>query len=331
MTYSFRPAKRSEAKPLIGLYSESGAGKTWSSLLLARGFVGPSGKIGMIETESGRGEAYADLLPGGYVVLPMRDDETAMADMFTPEKFGEAITTAEKENLDALIVDSASSEWEDGVCLMAAANEDAGKRGMMIWQGPKIDHKRHFINRLMGTPIPLVILCMRARYPMEEVLLNGKKVPQRSKVLTPYQSDKILFEMFLHGWIDQAHALHVTKYSRDDWRAIIRDNEPITLETGQRLASWAKGGTTASRDAGTPEPQGSASRTDLGVTAGATSGGGTGGTPLDDWLSAFSAITTLKGAQGLWTDANKVRETFTTNEWDRIERAKDSAKARLAR
>jgi hypothetical protein len=39
MTYSFRPAKRSEAKPLIGLYAESGAGKTYSALLLARGLT----------------------------------------------------------------------------------------------------------------------------------------------------------------------------------------------------------------------------------------------------------------------------------------------------
>jgi hypothetical protein len=40
-TTAFRPATRTEAKPLIGLYAESGNGKTWSALLLARGFVGP--------------------------------------------------------------------------------------------------------------------------------------------------------------------------------------------------------------------------------------------------------------------------------------------------
>jgi hypothetical protein len=45
MTYSFRPAKRSEAKPLIGLYAESGAGKTYSALLLARGFNDYAGMI----------------------------------------------------------------------------------------------------------------------------------------------------------------------------------------------------------------------------------------------------------------------------------------------
>ena len=72
MSFSFRPAERSQAKPLIGLYAESGCGKTYSALLLARGFVGSAGKIGMIETEAGRGEAYADIVPGGYDVASLR-------------------------------------------------------------------------------------------------------------------------------------------------------------------------------------------------------------------------------------------------------------------
>ena len=53
--YSFRPANRSEAKPLIGFYSESFGGKTKSALLLAKGFADDMAKVGMIETESGRG------------------------------------------------------------------------------------------------------------------------------------------------------------------------------------------------------------------------------------------------------------------------------------
>jgi hypothetical protein len=36
----------SEAKPLVGLYAESGTGKTKSALLLAKGFVGDMSKVG---------------------------------------------------------------------------------------------------------------------------------------------------------------------------------------------------------------------------------------------------------------------------------------------
>jgi hypothetical protein len=47
--------------------------------------------------------------------------------------------------------------------------------------------------------------------------------------------------MFVHGWLDQHHRLHVTKLTRPDLAHVFRDGELITIETGQRLAAWAKG------------------------------------------------------------------------------------------
>src|SRR5688572_23537386 len=152
--HKFRPAIKSAAKPLIGLYGLSGAGKTFSALLMARGFAGATGRVGMIETENGRGEAYVDLIPGGYDVLSIAGD-------YSPRVYGEAITAAEGEGLAALIVDSASHEWESygGVLHMAALNEEAGKKGQLVWKQPKMDHERHFMQRVRSTAIPLVIVC----------------------------------------------------------------------------------------------------------------------------------------------------------------------------
>lgn len=237
----FRPARRTNAKPLVGLYSESGAGKTYSALLLARGYVGPEGRIAMIETESGRGEAYSDPAEypeiGGYDVLPLHDS-------FAPAVYADSIAKAEKGKYDALIIDSASHEWEGigGVLSMAADNEQSGKKGQLIWQKPKIEHQRHFMLKFMQTNIPLVILCMRAKYPMIQTTDNhGKKEWTRSTILEPKQSDDILFEMFVHGWIDGGHRFHRTKSTAKSLEPIFLDNEPITLETGQKLAAWARG------------------------------------------------------------------------------------------
>ena len=250
MTFSFRPALRSHAKPLIGLYAESGAGKTLSALYLARGFVGAKGLIGMIETEAGRGEAYASMIPGGYQVLPMRDD-------FSSENYGKAITAAEQAKLGALIIDSASHEWEatGGVLDMAAKNQAAGKKGVLVWQQPKMLHSRHFMLRLLGTSIPLVIVCMRAKYPMREIKKpNGEKEWVRSDRLEPKQADDILFEMATHGWIDHGHKLHVTRYQLPELREIIRDGEPISIETGARLALWSTGETPKPTEAAPEQP-----------------------------------------------------------------------------
>lgn len=236
MNYSFRPAVTTEAKPLIGLYSESGCGKTKSSLLLAKGFAGDMSKVGMIETESGRGEVYADDPEvGGYQVLSIRDD-------FSPKSYGAAIDAA--KGLSALIIDSGSHEWEGagGVLGMAADNEASGKKGVLVWQQPKMQHQREFILKLLSTPVPLVILCMRAKYPMREVVKDGKKVWVRAEIVEPKQSEDILYEMMVHGWIDHEHKLHVTKYTKESFKAIFEDGKPISVDTGKRLAEWAKGG-----------------------------------------------------------------------------------------
>lgn len=315
---AFRPAKRSEAKPLVGLYAESGAGKTLSALLLARGFVGPEGRIGMIETESGRGEAYADdpRLPGGYAVLPLRET-------FSPEVYGEAIQQAEKESFDALIIDSASHEWDaiGGVRHMAAMNEEEGKKGMLVWQGPKMAHQRHFMLPLLTTPISLVILCMRARYPMEE----KKGVPEtqrwsRSESLVPYQSDTILFEMFIHGWIDREHRFHGTKYTREDLRPVIRDNEPITLDTGQRLAAWASG---------TPAPEPVFKHEPYPNPPKSYPVEPPPRTPLDEALDQIQNVKTPAQRLALWERIKPNWGSFLAGEQKRLLEANDAAKKRV--
>lgn len=257
MTYTVRPAVTSESKPLVGLYSESGRGKTKSALLLGKGFSlamgGTMKDVVMIETESGRGEAYArDPEVGGFQVVSMRDN-------FSPKNYGAAIAAAEASKPKAVIIDSASHEWEGigGVLAMAAKNQEDGKKGPLVWQRPKIDHQRDFMGRLLQTPIPLVIVCMRAKYPMYEVTQAdlkkweeagrpGGKPPKpgewaRSWKLEPKQSDDILFEMFIHGWIDDEHKFRGTKYTLDELKPVIPDGERITVETGRRLAAWAAG------------------------------------------------------------------------------------------
>lgn len=240
MNYQFRPASRSEAKPLIGLFSESGGGKTKSALLLAKGFAEDMSQVGMIETEAGRGEAWAnDPQVGGYRVLPIRGD-------FAPVNYGKAIAAAEQAGLRALIIDSASHEWEGagGVLSMAAENQSAGKKGPLVWQQPKMQHQREFMLRLMQTPIPLVIVCMRAKYPMMEKKKAGSEQKEwvRSDVLEPKQAEDILFEMFVHGWLDkETHSFHGTKYTLEELRQVIKDGEPISIDTGRRLAAWSKG------------------------------------------------------------------------------------------
>ncbi len=245
MPMEFRPARRSEARPLVGFYAESFAGKTLTSLLLARGFVGPEGRIAMIETEGGRGEAYVDmpadwpahLSPGPYSVIPLRAGDEGG---FSPARYGEAIALAEKNKVDALIIDSASHEWEGtgGVLDMAEKNKAKGDKAVLVWQKPKMDHQRHFMLRFQHTPIPLVILCMRAKFRMVETT-KGKW--ERSQQLDPIQADDILSDLFVHGWISKGdHAFHAGKLTRPDLASVFLEGKPVGIDTGRRLAAWCR-------------------------------------------------------------------------------------------
>jgi len=104
-----RKAQRKQSKLRIGLSSPSGAGKTYSSLLLAKGLVGNWSKIGLIDSENGRGDIYSDF--GEYNIITLKPP-------FTPESYIEAIRAFESAGMEAIIIDSTTHEWEgEGGCL----------------------------------------------------------------------------------------------------------------------------------------------------------------------------------------------------------------------
>ena len=231
MTINFRPAVREDTMPLIALYSQSGCGKTFSALLLARGMVGEAGRIAMIDTESGRGSLYSDQIPGGY-------DTLQLSEPFSPERYIDAVQAAESEGYDIVVIDSVSHEWEGtgGVCDMAAHIEErSGKKGLHCWNKPKQEHNK-FVLKLLGASIP-VIVCIRAKYKTRQV---GKDVVKDDHI-SPIQAEDFIFEMTLHAEILQDHTIRLTKCSHPDLWACIEEGHPIAAVTGERIAAWAKG------------------------------------------------------------------------------------------
>jgi hypothetical protein len=232
MSFEIKQATRQGVKPLIGIFSESGCGKTMSSLLLARGFVGSTGKIVMLDTESGRGSLYADVIPGGYEVIEMREP-------FSPMRYIEAIQTVEKSGAAILIIDSGSHEWEGigGVLDMATDNESrSGKPGLHNWKQPKMEHAK-FMLKMLQSPLPIVV-CLRAKYKTRQTKENGRTVIVKDEYTTPIQADQFIFEMTAHGEILQDHSLHLTKCSHPSLRDCFPEGKPITTQHGELLAAW---------------------------------------------------------------------------------------------
>ena len=256
MPFDFRPAVRINSKLLVGLYGQSGCGKTYSSLLLARGLAGSDGKIVMIDTESGRGELYADVIPGGYEVAQL-------AAPFSPVRYIEAIEAAEKTGAAVLILDSGSHEWEGigGVIDMAGAIEQrTGKPGLHCWKEPKLQHQR-FILKLLQTPLH-VIVCLRAKYKSRQAKnpRTGKTEIVKDEHTTPIQAEDFIFESTAHAEILSDHTIRLTKCSHPQTKDCWPADAPLSVAAGAALATWCRGGVDASKRDVAAEAEAAANR-----------------------------------------------------------------------
>lgn len=225
-----KQATRVGVRPLISLYGESGCGKSMSALLMARGFCGPNGRIGQIDSEESRGSLYADVIPGGYETL-------ALTEPFTPSRYIDAISEVETSGCKIGVLDSGSHEWELGVLEMAAENESkSGKAGLHNWRKPKLEHAK-FVLRLLRSSIPWII-CLRAKYKSRQVKENGKTIIIKDDLVSPIQAEDFLFEMTAHACILPDHSAKLTKVSHPALRDCFPLKGPIEAKHGELLAQW---------------------------------------------------------------------------------------------
>jgi hypothetical protein len=102
-------AERHQVKLRIGLSGPSGFGKTYSALLMAYGITNDWNKIALIDTENKSASLYSHL--GDFNVLSLEEP-------FAPERYIKAIKLCEESNIEIIIIDSISHEWQGkGGCL----------------------------------------------------------------------------------------------------------------------------------------------------------------------------------------------------------------------
>lgn len=237
------PAVRQGAPVLIALYGESGSGKTYSALKLARGLVGPSGKIAMLDTETGRGRIYANL------AAPW--DHAELSPPFTPERYIESLKVIEGGGYDVLIIDSASHEWEGigGVLDAADAGTDRNGRqlqGLIKWAKPKAAHKR-FVQALLRTRMH-VIVCLRAK---EKLIQSRDNKEIHSEGFVSIQDKRFIFEvtvqLFLHN-DPSTRGTYTIEKCPEDLLPAFPAGEKISEQTGARIAEWVRGGAPVDHD-----------------------------------------------------------------------------------
>jgi hypothetical protein len=219
----FKKASRKRIKLKIAMTGGPGTGKTTSSNRLARGLVGPQGKVALIDTENGSASLYSDRFDFDVVEI---------APPFEHQKLVEAINAAVSGDYDAVIIDSASHFWE-GILEYKDKLDRRGGNSFSNWN----EAGRHFkeiINAVLQSPIH-VICCLRSKvdYVIEQDG-KGKAVPKKVG-LAPIMRDGVEFEFTTVFDIDTTHNAATSK----DRTGLFTDRIfQITEETGEHLARW---------------------------------------------------------------------------------------------
>lgn len=244
MSFEFRPATRENVSLLIGLAGGTGSGKTFTAMRLATGIAGDK-PFAVIDTEAGRAKHYAD---------QFKFDHGDFAPPFSPARYAEAIMAADKAGYPVIVVDSASHEHAGDGGLLDMHEAEYQRMGgrdnvkVAAWIKPKLEHKK-FVGKLLQLRAHL-ILCFRAEEKIEMVRdENGKMKPMPKKSLTGLDGWIPICEKNLPFELTASFLLLATQPGipkpiklQQQHRPLFPLDQPITEDSGRRLAEWARGG-----------------------------------------------------------------------------------------
>ncbi|NQZ43296.1 MAG: AAA family ATPase [Flavobacteriaceae bacterium] len=217
-------AKRQKVKLRIGISGPSGFGKTYSALLMANGITNDWSRIAVIDTEGGSSNLYSHL--GEFKVLQLKDS-------FSPENYIEAISICEKAEMDVIIIDSITHEWQGrGGCL--ELHEQLGGR-FQDWAKITPRHNA-FIDAILNSPCHIITTARRKTEYSLNIGQNGKTkvIKHGTKEIT-----REGFEYELTVNFELVNRKYFVKASKDRTGLFLNKLDfIINASTGKKLQQW---------------------------------------------------------------------------------------------
>jgi len=217
-------ANKKRAKIKMGLQGPAGSGKTYSALLVAYGICIDWTKVAVVDTENHSAELYSHL--GEYNVL-------SMSAPFTPEKYIDAITICEKADMEVVIIDSTTHEWE---CLLDYHSSLQGN-SFTNW-AKVIPRHNDFIQKMLQSPCH-IISTVRTKQDYVLVEKNNKMVPEKVG-LKSVQRDGLEYEYTLVFDLDMKN--HATASKDRTGLFFGKPEQKLKIETGKQIQAWCSSG-----------------------------------------------------------------------------------------
>lgn len=220
-----RKSERRKAKMKLALQGSSGSGKTYSSLLIAKGLAGNDfTKVAVIDTENGSADLYAHL--GDYNVISLQPP-------YSPERYIEAINLCENAGIEVVIIDSISHCWD----YLLDVHSNMVGNSFTNW-GKITPRQNAFVNKILQSDTH-IIATMRVKQDYVLNQKNGKTIPEKVG-LKAVQRNDVDYEFTIVFDIDIAHN---TKASKDRTGLFIDKPEfVINTATGKKLLAWCNEG-----------------------------------------------------------------------------------------
>lgn len=223
-----RKSQRKQSPIKMSISGVPGSGKTYSSLLMARGLASEWNKIVIIDTENKSADLYDAL--GEYNVIPIEAP-------FTPAKYIEALKLAESEGMEVAIIDSCTHVWKGQGGLLEYNNSLGGRYTDWAKTTPLY---QQWLNTILQSPMN--IICTLRKKVKHEISNERGKMKIIKKGLEDEIRDGFEYEVTVALTVEQNNMLDLSVVKDRTGLFKGKPDFIITEETGKMLKEWNNGG-----------------------------------------------------------------------------------------
>lgn len=244
MSFEITQASREQLIGSIALMGPSGAGKTLSSLKIAKGMMDKKygdtitedekwKKVGYVDTEHERSKIYANNSRHGIGAFSHIDFKKP----FSLDRYDDAVIALKKHGCEVIITDSLSHFWDGDGGILDLQQSYGGT--FQAWRDTN-PHYENFISLVTGERHGLdMINCIRSKQAYEVGTSDTGKLKVEKLGLKPVQRDSLEYEFHIVFSIDMNHTAITVKDNSEMFKGIPIQ---IDVEVGEKIYDWLKTG-----------------------------------------------------------------------------------------